>query len=92
MYIPPLTFKTSPVMYAELSLSKNATASAISFGLPKRLSGILDVYDSLISSLHLSVISVAIKPGVPVLTRTSLALPSSAKLLVIAIKPPLLAL
>ncbi len=63
MYIPPLTCRVSPVMYAPQSEAKKPTAAAISSGVPKRASGICDMSTSICFSCKARVMSVSMKPG-----------------------------
>src|SRR5688500_1414819 len=70
MVMPPSTTRVCPVTYAAASLHKNATVPAMSFGAPKRPSGICFSMASRTSPVSAAVMSVSTKPGATTLTVT----------------------
>src|SRR5258705_12817619 len=78
--LPPATAIVAPVMKDALSDDRNKIDSAISSGLPMRLSGTPEIKPAFLSSLPVNLVSipVSIGPGATALTRTPEADASSA--------------
>ena len=68
MYIPPLTARTCPVIYAASSDARKHTAAATSSTVPKRASGIWADQSACALSAIARVMSVSINPGATTLT------------------------
>src|SRR5690348_5359383 len=91
MTIPPSTTNTCPVMYAAYSDARKPTIPAMSFGVPRRSSGICAESVVRASGVIAAVMSVSMNPGATTLARIFRDASSFATDLVRPISPALLA-